>query len=169
MRKLLVLVCLVGLCFGAKLEDNIEACDVKGDVKACVSALNSYIFLRNDPTKIFEYAQKACDLDSSSGCMVVGNYYFSGSVVKQDLDTAYKYFKKGCFELASKDPFWSIIACAAAGSAYRFGNRGRNKDIENGKDIEKALEFYEEGCKQSKSLGMEGNCKAYDDIKRKGK
>lgn len=87
--------------------------------------------LQDDEKKI-KYATMACDLDSSYGCIALGNYYKNGDGVEIDLNKATQFYSKAC-EL-------QMSLCTNLGVHYEF----------NIKDIESALKVYKMVCEKDK-------------------
>lgn len=144
---------------GHKFDESIEiftkVCEAKNAkktyrVKACENLLTIYdgqsfidtggkgskknkrmIELQDDEKKI-KYATMACDLDSSYGCIALGNYYKKGDGVEMDLDKATQLYTKSCK--------LQMSLCTNLGVHYEF----------NIQDIESALKVYKMVCEKDK-------------------
>lgn len=90
--------------------------------------------LQDDEKKI-KYATMACDLDSSYGCVALGNYYKEGDGVGIDLDKTTQFYTKAC-EVNTKD----AVICVNLGIHYEYTI----------KDIESALRVYKKVCEKDK-------------------
>ena len=102
--------------------------------------------LQDDEKKIM-YATMACDLDSTYGCIALGNFYKNGDGVEKDLEKTTKLYAKAC-ELKS------MSACTVLGVIYEY-------DL---KDIESALKVYKKVCKQDKK--SDSRCVNYDRLRK---
>lgn len=89
------------------------------------------IELQDDEKKI-KYATMACDLDSSYGCVALGNYYKKGDGVEIDLDKTTQFYTKSCK--------LQMSICTILGVHYEY-------DV---KDLESALRVYKMVCEKDK-------------------
>jgi len=84
MRKLLILVCLAGFCFG----------QTAADFDIAKKADEAYE--KGDYQKASNYYQKGCDGGQAAGCFNLGLSYAKGKGVKQNYQTAKQYYGKAC-------------------------------------------------------------------------
>lgn len=147
-----------GYKFDESIEIFIKVCEANNAkkayrVKACENLMTIYagngvidtgakgskkykriIELQDDEKKI-KYAKMACDLDSSYGCIALGNYYKKGNGVEIDFDKATQFYTKAC-EVNTKD----AVICVNLGIHYEYTI----------KDIESALKVYKKVCEKDK-------------------
>ena len=53
-------------------------------------------YRQSNQEKSIPYFKKACDLNNSIGCGMMGSFYQEGSYVKQDYKKALNYYNKAC-------------------------------------------------------------------------
>ncbi|GAA8058744.1 hypothetical protein Neuguinea25_03140 [Helicobacter pylori] len=70
-------------------------------------------------TRAKKYFEKACGLNDSDGCVILGDIYHNGGSVTKNFKKALKYYSKSC-ELNNAQ------GCSKLGGAYFFWSR-RNK------------------------------------------
>ncbi|GAA7186951.1 hypothetical protein HpCK14_02690 [Helicobacter pylori] len=97
---------------------------------------------KQDFSKARKYFEKACELNSGSGCNFLGFLYENGQGVEKDLIKAAYFYSKAC-ELNSGGGY------AALGDLYYDG-----EGVE--KNLTKAAQFYSKACK----LGFQEKCEA---------
>ncbi|GAA7391626.1 hypothetical protein ID0642_03580 [Helicobacter pylori] len=89
--------------------------------------------------KAFEYYSKACGLNYSDGCVILGDIYHSGEGVTKNFKKAFEYYSKGC-ELNR------ALTCTLVGAFYREGYGVT-------KDFKKAFEYFDKACQLNNAKG----------------
>jgi len=90
--------------------------------------------VKGEYIKAFKLYEKACNLDSSTGCSNIGFMYMNGQAVKRDFIEAVKYLKK------------SVVLGGYNLGAVNLGIIYANGYGKVKADKEKAIKYFELGC-----------------------
>ncbi|GAA8978278.1 hypothetical protein EKB5_01050 [Helicobacter pylori] len=102
---------------------------------------------KQDFSKARKYFEKACELNSGSGCNFLGFLYENGQGVEKDLIKAAYFYSKAC-ELKEGD------GCGALGGLYYNGDGVKQ-------DSKKVAALFEKACK----LGYKKACEMLKELR----
>ena len=152
---------------GYMVEQNVDSAIVYfkkaadlNDKNACLNLYNIYRAVGEnvDTVAAFEYLKKAAELKQSEALYEMGNYYYTGYMVEQDLDSAILYYEKAA-DLNEKN------ACSALYDIYTFDEGKRDTVIayeylkraailENPYALNNLGSYYLEGYMVEKDIDM---------------
>lgn len=123
----------------------IKACEVEKIGESCYSVglryLKGYKGFMIDNTQSLLYFKKACEKRYSGGCTKVAFMYKNGIGVKQNMQQALRYYKKGCdIEMYPND------VCADIGLLYYHG-----EGVEQ--SYHDAFTYFQRACEHSSASG----------------